>query len=350
MSFLKRLFGGGSTAPPPYSPDAADPIASFWRWWGDAAGPLHRAIQKGALDPWVEPISAAVRAIDDGLAWELGPGGRCHHHLAVSSEGDPTLRLVAERWLAQAPPADLTWEFHAAKQGSGDASGSLQLADTTFHFQDFRFALHPDEGRAVVHVKAFHPAFGGVEQDVALHAVFICLDQMLGEDRMSKFVGLVEVSHEPLSDGLPPADLATVVTHLERLDPTEWTAGRGEREGRPLVFVAAWRAKRLDHLGLDVLATVRIPFANPDEDGLPADGNTDAIDEVFLELPLDEGTPSLYLGRALHEGHRVVHLRFASGAPGLNALADWAAAETRWDVELTTTLDPDWSAHPDWIA
>jgi hypothetical protein len=62
---------------PPASPPRAtegDAIDAFWSWWQSVRGALAQAIDDRKVDAWAEPLAKHVRAIDPGLAWELGPG------------------------------------------------------------------------------------------------------------------------------------------------------------------------------------------------------------------------------------------------------------------------------------
>jgi len=107
---------------PPSRAPAADPIAEFWAWWETAKGPLAQAIHNRTVSEWTDPISERVHAIDPGLAWELGPGVKSEHHICVTSEGNPLLRMTAQRWLSRAPAPDAVWEYYPARQPSGRAS------------------------------------------------------------------------------------------------------------------------------------------------------------------------------------------------------------------------------------
>jgi hypothetical protein len=96
----------------------ADGIAAFWSWWPAAHGRIEAAIGGGGFPKaLVSEIAARVGAIDADLDWELSPGNVAQHAFCLSAKGDPVLRRTTERWLAAAPAADSTWEFHPARIG-----------------------------------------------------------------------------------------------------------------------------------------------------------------------------------------------------------------------------------------
>ena len=84
-----------------------DGIAEFWAWWPTAGGRIQAAIEGGGFDDaLVEEISARVRAIDENLDWELGPGGQSRHAFCLSAKGDPLGRRTTERLDNQASGAN----------------------------------------------------------------------------------------------------------------------------------------------------------------------------------------------------------------------------------------------------
>ncbi|MCA9640845.1 MAG: hypothetical protein KC492_09120, partial [Myxococcales bacterium] len=121
-----------------------DAIDEFWAWWAGAAEDLASTINsKQPLDgSQIEAISERVRAIDDSLAWEMGPGRNSEHHFALSPEGDAELRVITQRWLARAPAPSANWEYYAARQGThADPALTLTLDGRDFEYADFRLVL-----------------------------------------------------------------------------------------------------------------------------------------------------------------------------------------------------------------
>ncbi len=170
----------------------ADPIEAFWTWWSTAKEPLAEAIKSRKLDAWVGPISDHVHAIDPGLAWELGPGVKSAHHFCVSSEGDSRLRITAERWLARAPAPDALWEYYPARQASrGDRKLALRLGGVELSYADLRFGFERDTNRRRLHVALFHEKFRDLSEDDRRRALFLFLDDLLGEDGVERWIGRV---------------------------------------------------------------------------------------------------------------------------------------------------------------
>ena len=203
---------------------------------------LAKAFDEGRGDSVGDELSRRVHAIHPDLAWETGPGlAGARHHLALSSEGDVTLRVLTERWLARAPAPDAAWEYYPARQPSGrDAKLNLALHDAPgidIAYADARAALEVDEAREVVHVKLHHPALARLPEKSRSTAAFLMLDDALGEDGVERWVGHLDLSVEPLPAAQPVAALAEAVASLERHSTGErWViiearteSGRGTR-------------------------------------------------------------------------------------------------------------------------
>jgi hypothetical protein len=93
--------------------------ADFWSWWAGARDRVAADIVAGTGGARLaDEITAAVRTIHPDMAWELAPGKTARHAFCITPEGRADLRPIALRWLDSAPPADATWEFHAARQAS----------------------------------------------------------------------------------------------------------------------------------------------------------------------------------------------------------------------------------------
>jgi len=334
----------------PAQPAMKDPIDAFWAWWADSRDALAGAIADGTLDSWVEPISARVSAIHEDLAWELGHGKRSQHHICVSSEGSPVLRVIAERWRSRAPEPDDVWEYYAARQPSDWRRGQLDIAGAELDFPAFRLGLEVDERRLRVHLAVFHPALAGLPEKAASTALFVTLDRVLGEDGTERWVGAVTRAEAEPEGAVDFGGLLEAVERLEEADADSWVLGEGQIEGHPLVFTSNMALKRVDHLLFDVYSQVHLTYGDLREDGLPDSGALELFGDAFEVLEGQLGHEALFLGTSSSQGVRTYHWRTPNQGRAAAIIDAWAEQELRWPIEVEHNLDPTWEAHPPFLA
>ncbi|WP_404385706.1 hypothetical protein LL946_05820 [Knoellia locipacati] len=257
-------------------------IEAFWQWWtGEGARLTADAIAAGDPSHLVEPISSRVKAVDDRLAWELGPGRVAQHVLVVSPEGDPDVRAVARRWLRAAPePAtDETWEYADARQ-RGTCDGSLAIGPHSIRFSEVVVGARREGSH--LDVSIHHPSFRDLPEQARQQVTMLALDEAIGENDVETWLGGITPAVEAPLDGFPLAQLAPLVDGLaaehrdESGEPT-WVLlqGQGPR-GRVIasaqVPLAATSAPELDRH-----VAVQVPFSDLTEDGLPGEGSLGAL-------------------------------------------------------------------------
>ena len=88
-------------------------IASFWRWFGGEHMLLERELE-GATWLSVQKLDRYVRALDERLRWDIGPGEDAPWMFVLSPNGQRELLEVTEAIMAHAPELP-HWEFHAAR-------------------------------------------------------------------------------------------------------------------------------------------------------------------------------------------------------------------------------------------
>lgn len=322
-------------------------IARFWGFWRDHRDEIEQAIDAGTLMNWVEPLGAHVKAIDADLDWELGKGLSAAHYLCLSAKGDVIKRAVTERWLAAAPDADATFEYHAARPGGGYQPGqSIRIGDLDLAFADFRFALERDEPRRRLHVAAWHPRFAGAPEDLVVTATFICLDAVLGEDAVERWLGAIEVAEGASAEATDFPGLVAAVEAATRLEDGFSLLQGQEPDGSPIFVVARLGLKRLDHLAFDRHLEVTIPLAAPTPQGLPSEAEGERLEAAEDTLVARLGDGCVYIGRETSQGRRRLHFHVAEGPA--HALAKAWASDQPWPVELGYRLDPAWDILHRW--
>jgi hypothetical protein len=328
-----------------------DPIDAFWEWWKTARSAIAKAIKDRTVSEWVDPISEHVGAIDEGLAWELGPGVKSAHHLCVTGEGNSLLRVTAERWLSRAPAPDELWEYYPARQPSrGDPKLTLRIDDVELGYQEFRVGLTVDDLRRCVDVVIYHPKFRDLPEDKRPMATFLFLDDTLGEDGVERWLGSV---HHTIDAGEAEAPRRGLIEAVEKLSKTtaeeEFTLLEGKNEeGKPFLAVINLGLKRLDHLLMDTHIEVTIPYPTDREDGFYSEAigeDVNAMEDALLEAL---GRDAVNIGHETGLGRRVIHLHAARGGPAAGIIDRWERMYPSWDIETVAKSDPEWAVLKRW--
>lgn len=330
-----------------------DPIDAFWAWWPTVSDRFARCFDSTddtrapPPDELLDALGARVAAIHESLEWEFGPGGNARHHLCLSGCGDPELRLFAERWLRRAPEADETWEFHAARQGSWEDGGSLQIDGRSFPFEDYVVAFERDDTREVLDIEVFHPALAALDDERERRkVVFLSLDAVLGEEGVERWIGTIDVIDEE-PEGVSLGDLVEEVARLaDDATGEQWVLGRGEIDGQP-IFVSFNAALKPNPI-FDQHVSLVIPLARPTEEGLTQDDEADALNEMEDALLDALGDQAVQLGRETHAGRRVVHFQVMEGGPAAGIVDAWRARYPAYPVEVRAERDLSWSKLGDW--
>jgi hypothetical protein len=322
-------------------------IEAFWTWWPDAAARIGVAIEQRTFDEaLVAEVTAKVQAMHPKLTWELGPGGAARHALCLSSNGDPELRRLAERWFRAAPAADALWEFHPARRGSPAlAEARLQIAEHTVPLGEMRFMVELDPNREVMNITSFHPGFTSMPDEMRGMTTFITMDRILGEDTVQRWVGGIRTSVVPLEKGAPFGVLIEAVGLLSR-DATgeRFTTLHGQApDGRPGFATINLALKWIDHLACDTHVAVDVALLELTPEGMPSDDEAEALNDIEDELEEMITGEAVYLGRETVHDRRALHWFVAPDHPIRPALEAWAARNADRDVRLTWSPDPRWT-------
>jgi hypothetical protein len=347
MSFLSKLLGRRDKPVPVALP--SDPIDAFWAWWQEASVELAAACGRGGglSEEQVDAISERVRAIDAGLAWETGPGtNNSEHHFALSAEGDAALRVLTQRWLSRAPQPSKSWQYYPARQGSGpDARLSLNISGREFVFADFKLATEVDDDRAVVNVVVYHPLFAAMSEDERLQPLFLFLDDLLGEDGVTSWVGAVSSASEEPAGATTSGALVELVRKL-RAEWSDETVSvlRGQRgDGVAVVAMVRRALKRLDHLLHDHHVELMLELREPNAEGFYSPDEGEEL-ESFEEGLIEElGHRAVWIGHETFAGKRVVHFHAGGSADVQDAIDRYCEVHGGWDKALSVTYDPEWT-------
>jgi hypothetical protein len=290
------------------APDSS--IAEFWQWWQGARGRVEAAIKSGDWDALTDEIKARVDAIHPDLQWEFSNGSHAQHALVVSPAGEASLRAVAARWAASAPPPDETWEYHASRQPDpavfdarmGIAGAEIVLADLRYEF-----AVTP--GRQLIDVTVHHPAFPSLPDEVRGQIAFLSLDWLLGEEGVERWVGVVEFGGAPPPDARSREQLRAAVERqaIEYKEPTWAVLSAQDRKGWPILATAQLPLLPVRFPRFDTHVAVTLPFREANEGGLPLDGSLQALRAFEDELTAAVGADGDLLAHETTRGVRTLH-------------------------------------------
>jgi hypothetical protein len=344
VSFLGKLFGQrhrSAATPPP-----SDPIDAFWTWWHTASAQVARGFDsgEGLTDELIEEITEHVKAMHEDLAWETGAGETSDHHFALSAEGDAELRVLTQRWLARAPKPSQSWEYYPARQASGkDPRSTLQIEERVYNFADFRVAAEVDVHRAVVDVVVYHPHFEALEKASRSLPTFLFLDNLLGEDGVTSWLGSIEPSDDPSGKEVDPSELRSMVRSLkDTWDDNVVSLLQGERDELPFIVAFRLQLKRLDHLLFDRHLELELALSEPTERGLHFAEEGEELNDFEDALIQELGHNAVWIGHETHAGKRLIHFH-GDGSPNLQAtILQFCEAHSHWQSELRVTHDPSW--------
>ena len=255
------------------------------------------------------------------------------------------MRRTTERWLAAAPTADATWEFHPARIGRR-GSAPLTLAGHKVAFSELQIAFAVDPGREVVDVDCFHPAFARMDENLRARATFLLLDGAFGEDAVERWFGAIAAS-ATLPDGAgSAAELTAAVAELERTATRERFGilqGK-DREGRPIFVTLNTALKRIDNLACDQHVEVTLMLLNPRPDGLTTPEEAEDLNALEDQLGGLVAGRAAYFGRETRRGQRVMHYFAADDAELKRQLEAWAGGQRARSARVEWRADPTWEA------
>jgi len=321
--------------------DSSTPV-DFWEWWSGAADRLAQAIEAGAMDKGlIDEITRAVRGIHPQLAWELAPGATARHALCISPEGRADLRQVALRWLATAPAADATWEFHASRQPSPSLA-VLEIAGQRFDLSEMRAISSWDTRRRRLDVRLWHPGFERAAEQVRLQLGFLFLDNLLGEDAVERWIGQIDFLEAPTGGRTPDelrADVDRRTTEASN-DADTWVLGQLDGPGGPAIVLANSALKRIDHPFADKHVSIGVVLEGG---GMPDDALAAELNREEDDLVARFGDVAVYAGRATRPGMRTMHFAAEDTDRVRSVIDAWAQDLPPRRIKVNFADDMDWT-------
>ncbi len=206
-------------------------VDAFWSWFSQNAARFYDTIENKRCADLTDEMSNAVDRWLGGMAWVFGPGAdRQGHSFTLSGEGVIGKQFIAEYWQSRAPALP-GWTFYSSRQPSEDSGGSivLHLGDAREDFKPIEFWVSPyvNDQEEKIDIKVWHPSIQRLPENVRMMALFLILDEILGEHGTSNWIGEIDFSEERLKEAMPIEELKELITRIEtekewkKYSPTE---------------------------------------------------------------------------------------------------------------------------------
>lgn len=194
-------------------------VAWFWEWFTASADRFYATIEDKKCADLQPETSDAVDRWLPGLAWVFGPGeNKTGHSLTLSGEGILAKQFVAEYWLSQAPKLK-GWTFYASRQPSDSFDGiTLHLEKDHETFKPIEFWIFPyvNQESEKIDISVWHPSIKRLPERARFMALFLMLDELLGEHGTQNWIGEIKFSEDQLKKSVPIAELHDLIAEVEQ--------------------------------------------------------------------------------------------------------------------------------------
>lgn len=154
---------------------------------------------KWDLPGWMEEH---LQSIDPSIMWEFGPAVKGDgHRLVITPEVRKDLRPLVRSILEKAPAIE-GWEFYEYRLPEKLSQAVLAVEGRTgVNIKDFKFRASLDQ-LLRIDMQFTSPQVKNQDDQEAINAAFVTLESLLGEERLEKWIGAIEVVPPPKSSGL----------------------------------------------------------------------------------------------------------------------------------------------------
>ena len=200
------------------NPTLKQRVAEFWQWYAKNAERVYKAIENKQCSGLQPEVSEAVDRWLTGMAWVFGPGANNQgHSFTLSGEGVLPRQFVAEYWLQQAPQLP-GWTFYASRQPMNEARDFTLRLDQKENFRPGEFWVCPyvDDQEEEIDIAVWHPSIHRLDEDARLQALFLMLDEILGEHGTQNWIGEIKFSEDQLKQSIPIFELREMIEETQK--------------------------------------------------------------------------------------------------------------------------------------
>ena len=185
-------------------------VSEFWAWWSENASRIRASVDSDGGREIQPEISEQVSKLGPHFAWVLGPhpeGEEHGHSLTLSPEGVLNYLFLTSYWLKRAPKVD-GWHFYSSRQPSTALDGAaIRIGDFELKASELWLTPAIDEEKEQLDITAWSPIFAEIEERVAFQVLFLLLDEALGENGVSQWLGHIEMKDDQLAESFPLSEL-----------------------------------------------------------------------------------------------------------------------------------------------
>lgn len=188
------------------APSRAAVLQRIDEWWAaflnkeSAIRSLFKQHGEWDLVDWVREN---LNKVDARLMWEFGPAvNSAGHRLVITPESYKHLRPLVSVILSRAPQLD-GWEFYSYRLPESIEQSALAVRGRTGGDLDgFKVRVRTGEGHRI-DLTYVSPTCAGPTDQQALNEAFVATEELLGEQLLDKWIGLIEVDQLPRDSSLP---------------------------------------------------------------------------------------------------------------------------------------------------
>ncbi|MCX6852533.1 MAG: hypothetical protein NTY98_26885 [Verrucomicrobia bacterium] len=200
------------------NPTLKQRVAEFWHWYAKNAERFYKTIENKQCSDLQPEVSEAVDRWLTGMAWVFGPGENNQgHSFTLSGEGILPKQFVAEYWLQRAPQLP-GWTFYASRQASNESRGFTLELNQNEKFQPGEFWVCPyvDVQEEKIDIAVWHPSIHRLDQRIRFQALFLMLDELLGEHGTQNWIGEIKFSEDQLKQSIPIFELPEMIEETQK--------------------------------------------------------------------------------------------------------------------------------------
>jgi hypothetical protein len=192
-------------------------VEDFWKWFGEVAPRFYAEIEGHRCPGLAEEVTENVHGRLGFEAWEFsGHPEKKGHCFTLTGDGNIHFQLLAQYWLERAPQID-GWTFYCAKQASGadNRPVGFEIDGAAFKPKEFWLLPRANEEQEKIDLAVWHPLLHRLPDDQKWLALFLILDQALGEYGTAQWIGEVTFNPAKLGDAIAISELADYVKRIE---------------------------------------------------------------------------------------------------------------------------------------
>lgn len=198
-------------------------VAAFWKWYSEVSDDFYNTIENKRCSDLEPAVSAKVDELMPGFGWVFGPGEDGQgHSFTLTPEGHPHKRLAAYYWLGQAPILK-GWTFYASRQPDNPfrSGRSIRIEEMDFKAEEIWLTPWVDDQEEKVDVIVWHPFFSKIQEQLRHTVTFLWLDEVLGEEGTSNWIGEIKLGDHRLADAMPLGELPEFIGKLKEANKWE---------------------------------------------------------------------------------------------------------------------------------